>query len=106
MLASWNSERILHLFNVDTGKRQQTFSGFANRRNRSVAFSPDGRIIAAGCDNIIRLWDVNTGQLIQTIKGHTEEVWSVTFSPDGKTLASGDRDLSIRLWGCELRTTN
>lgn len=52
----------------------------------------------AGEAPVISLWDVNTGQCIKTLLGHTTRVWSVNFSPDGKIIASGSEDQSIRLW--------
>ncbi|WP_339385303.1 WD40 repeat domain-containing protein [Aetokthonos hydrillicola] len=65
----------------------------------SVAFSPDGQILATGDANgEIRLWQLDDSKLLLVCKGHTDWVQSVAFSPDGCTLSSGSSDQTMKLW--------
>jgi WD40 repeat protein len=64
-----------------------------------VAFSPDGKILAAGSsDGSITLWDSASGDLLRSIPAHARAVTALEFSPDGHWLASGSLDASVRLW--------
>lgn len=66
----------------------------------SVAFSPDGALLAAGCgDGVVRIWDANNGQLLQELTGHYGPVNSVAFAADGTYLVSGSADHRVWIWG-------
>jgi WD40 repeat protein len=66
----------------------------------SLAFSPDGRTLAAGTGRgEVELWDVASGRRRSTLRGHTGGVWALVFAPDGQTLFSGGDDDTVRAWG-------
>ncbi|MFI5454569.1 MAG: protein kinase [Isosphaerales bacterium] len=75
----------------------------------SIAFSPDGRRLAsAGQDKAVRIWDTTNAGVLQTLRGHTDDVFSVAFSADGRWLASAGADRTVQIWdvatGAPLRT--
>jgi WD40 repeat protein len=49
-------------------------------------------------DHNVKLWDVKTSKLLQTLKGHTAEVKYAAFSPDNRFIATAAHDHSARLW--------
>lgn len=63
-----------------------------------VTFSHDGKKIAAGCGQEVKVWAVESGELLATLQGHDGVVKAVTFSGDGRWLLSAGSDKSIRVW--------
>ena len=46
----------------------------------------------------MRIWDTRTGELLETLRGHTNLVWDVAFTPDGRGLVSASVDRTLKYW--------
>ena len=111
-LASGSADKTVHLWDADTVslRYRSVLEGHTGDVD-TVAFRPDvptalpsepKQMLASGsADKTVRLWDVETGDHLHTLEGHTKGVRSVAFSRDGQTLASGSIDRTIRLWDVE-----
>jgi WD40 repeat protein len=92
---------VVQLWDVNTGALKRTFGAGALFLPEALAFSPDGRMIAAGggTNESVCIYSTSTGELIKSLT-HPGVIASIAFSRDGKTLAVGDRDWhpSVRLW--------
>jgi len=74
---------------------------------RALAVSSDGRQIATcGNDLVVRLWDSESGALIQSFSGHQWHVYNVAFSPAGDTLASCDLRGHVKFWNPRFTSTS
>jgi WD40 repeat protein len=65
--------------------------------NYAIALSPDGRWLVGGHEEI-KIWEIETGKVVASLKGHKAAIMCAAFSPDGKTLATGSVDRSVKLW--------
>src|SRR5262249_29939031 len=67
-------------------------------RSFTIAFSPDGNLLAHADWEVIHVRDLGTGRQLRRLEGHHASVNALAFSPDSKTLASGGVDYAVRLW--------
>jgi WD40 repeat protein len=69
---------------------------------RSLAFSGDGRLLAAAEASRVQVWDVRSAASVAVLKGHEKQVWSVAFlpggGPAGGAILSGSQDGTDRVW--------
>ena len=110
--------QVVRLIDSASGKLLATLSGHADCV-RSLAFSPDGRMLAAAGGppqrgGEIKIWDVSSiaapgfsptsdvlnggATLLKTLQGHKDCIYSIAWSPGGKLLASGSYDKMVKLW--------
>lgn len=69
---------------------------------KSSSQTPSPEILVSGSrDRTIKIWHLETGKLIHTLKGHTGAVFSVAVSGDGQTIASGSEDKTVKIWHLE-----
>jgi WD40 repeat protein len=103
--SSGEKNKAVRLWDVATGKEVRQFQ--SELGSYSLAFSPDGKILAAGghpepgkpsTTSPIHLWDVSTGREIHRLPGHVFTVTSLAFSADGKRLVSGSSSSVMKIW--------
>jgi len=117
-----NKVGTMKLLDMDSGRLLRTIAGHSKGVN-VIAFSPDGLHVLSGGtksygsvysidfvsqennpnflngeDQTLALWEVDSGRLLRTFKGHSKDVIAVAFSTDGRRVLSGSRDKSMKLW--------
>jgi WD40 repeat protein len=93
------------VWEVATGRELQAFRGDYQGGFGALAFSPGGKVLAAGgCDPSFHrqapVWlrEPATGKRLRELAGHAGSIRALAFSPDGKTLASSGEDRAVCLW--------
>jgi serine-threonine kinase receptor-associated protein len=90
---------ILNIGDLSTHQEYQMPKGMSFREEGGVSMRPDlVNFIAGGSDLWLREFEVSTGNVLRTFKGHHGPIRCVRYHPDGKMGASGSEDATIRLW--------
>jgi WD40 repeat protein len=115
LLAFGCDEGVVHVWDLEHGRRQRHQAHPGGSAVLSLCFAPRGSLLACGCrDGSVRLWDAATwqgGRIFQhrhPAGAESVSLWGLAFAPDGATLASACWDGSVKLWdvagGRELET--
>jgi WD40 repeat protein len=65
----------------------------------AVVISPDGqKAVSASSDNTLKLWDLNSGEPVRTLTGHTRAVLAVAITPDGQKAVFASRENTLKIW--------
>ncbi|MGB6301608.1 MAG: AAA-like domain-containing protein [Rivularia sp. (in: cyanobacteria)] len=99
IVASAGNDGQIRLWHTQS-KEPRTLAGY-NNKVRSVSFSPDGKLLAAGYNSKeIKIWNVKDSSLIKSLT-HKKKIWRVIFSPDGKLLATAGYDNTVKIWNVD-----
>jgi WD40 repeat protein/serine/threonine protein kinase len=103
----WDARTGTRLFELEHGRAPRC--SICSPWVLHASWAPDGtRIVTGGNDHEIRVWNADTGTLLQTLTGHEEPVTMVAMDPAGRVIASASVDHTVKLWdagtGALLRT--
>ncbi|MFB8793306.1 MAG: WD40 repeat domain-containing protein [Microcoleus sp.] len=97
LAVEYNPYKYFKCLNVLNGHFDSDFDRDLGLIHTSLAITPDGQKLVSGswCDNTIKIWNLNTGELLSTLEAC---VYCVAITPDGQTLVSAGANSTIKIW--------
>ncbi len=100
-LITSSDDRQIKVWDLDNSSKRlrlrYTLTGHT-AKVRDIVLNPNGKVLASGSWDGVRIWNIETGQLLQHFYAHEDWVQSLAFSRDGTILATGGFDNLIKLW--------
>lgn len=95
------TENEIDVWNLQTREKIYTFPLEQDRiKLRSIVISPDGNTLFSSIhQGMIKIWNLQSGKAVHTLRGHGGSIASLVMSSDGKFIASGSFDKTIKIWG-------
>jgi WD40 repeat protein len=90
--------RFVRLWDVATRKERGTLGDVLTGTIDALAFSPDGRLLAACAAPTLWVWEAASGAVVVRHKISDQHYKDVAFSPDGRFLAFARNDATVRFW--------
>ena len=98
-LATAGQDGRAKIWDTSSGKEIFTIDIHSQGGVNAVVYSNDGRRLATSSDNgQAQVWDADTGKELLSLRGHTDEVWSIVFSVDGERIATASIDGTAKIW--------
>ena len=89
---------ISHLYQIRLAiDRGSNIIGYLSSKSVAITYD-NSKIVSGSYDGIIKVWDLNTGKLLNTLKGHSDMVGSLAVTPDNNEIVSASSDSTIRVW--------
>lgn len=112
-IASTGADGVVRLWDVATGKERSAWKLLQKKDDEIVlksaidggldqlAFSPDGKSLAAAGETLVKIWDVSTGVEQASFEGHSDTIHSLAYALGGKALITGSVDRLVKVWDLE-----
>jgi WD40 repeat protein len=99
---SGSKDETIRVWDLRRSKCIYTFSSLGDyARNVCVAMDGKSAVVGSSLKKVLSTWNIEDGQYLNALSGHTEVISHLFSTPDGRWLISGSRDKTLRFWDME-----